>query len=95
MSASNIDNAIRIAFGGNSGPGVMPVGVSDRIGSLPDEIRCEVESYIERALNIPLPNVSSLSEIGQIVQQQLSVDMPELSSESHAKLASYYTYNWK
>ena len=95
MSDLNIDAALREAFGGGSGPGVVPIGLDDRIAALPADIRPAVESYIDRATSIPLPNASSLSDIGRMIEQQLASDMPELSVESRSKLASYYTYVWK
>ena len=71
------------------------MGVAERIQKQPESVRAKVESYIERTMEIPLPDVPSLAEIGDVVALRLASEMPELSDMARRKLANYYTYQWR
>ncbi len=95
MPNLDIDRELIATLGGGSSPGIEPTGLRDRLNAQPDTTKQIVESYLARTTEFPLPKVSSLSEIADIVLQWLSSEMPELSDLARRKLSNYYTYQWR
>jgi hypothetical protein len=95
MVNTDIEAALIASLGGGTSPGIDPVGIDDRIEQQPESVRDKVESYLDRTMDIPLPDAPSLSDIGDIVAHQLASEMPELSDVTRRKLANYYTYEWR
>ncbi|MFO0942380.1 MAG: hypothetical protein U0930_16705 [Pirellulales bacterium] len=90
-----IDLALIATLGGDQLPVVDPIGITDRIKQLPIDLRAVVQAIIDRTMEIPLPEASSLQEISDKIRESIDSQMPELSDLVRAKLANYYTYQWR
>lgn len=99
MADFDINQALLVYLGGaQDSPGIQPATMQKRLvefaGDQLDEIKPAVDRYLERTAKLRFKNwPDTPAEVADHVANRLAEEMPELSTNVHQKLASYFTYS--
>jgi len=97
MGKPEISDAISSVLGSTeNSPGIEPTQIKLRLCKLPSEIQHEVEFYLNRMMQFPLPtNSDDLAKLGAAAEEWASIEMPELKTNARKSLSDYYTFHWR